>query len=180
MLHIRNILELNSFTDEIIQLFCSKARNICGGIIEAIVQTKVTNRTDFNKIPDLFYYEPGGTSIKNILHWVQIYHNQELAFYDYGKDKNMKIYGQPKPPSYNMSIFNDFAVPSLITRSDSDPFSSQKDVDLWLNSAKYQEKQDIIKVIELQRYNHLDYLWSEDAYEDIYKKIVEFIMKDDK
>jgi len=175
ILHIRNFLELNSLTDQFIHILCSKARFLCKNLIEAIVETKITNRTDYNKISDLFYYEPGGTSIKNILHWIQIFHNQDLAYYDYGKEKNLKVYNQTKPPSYNMTNFYDYSIPSFITRSDSDPFSSEKDVDLWLKFINYNQKKDIIQVLNLTNYNHLDYLWSEDAYEDIFKKIINFI-----
>jgi len=75
-----------------------------------------------------------------------------------------------------MNNFQNYLIPSLITKSDSDPFSAEKDVDLWLKFSKYEEKKDIIRVLNLKNYNHLDYLWSEEAYEDIYKKIVEFIL----
>lgn len=172
---MRNFLELNTWSDEVIHFLCSKQRFICKKAIEAFVQTKITNRTDYNEISDVFYYEPGGTSIKNILHWIQVYHNQDLAYYDYGKNKNLKVYNQTKPPSYNMSNFFDYYVPSLITRSDSDPLASAKDVDLWLDYAQFERKRDIIHVINLTNYNHLDYLWSQDAYEDVFKKVAEFI-----
>jgi lysosomal acid lipase/cholesteryl ester hydrolase/gastric triacylglycerol lipase len=160
----------------LIQNLCKKALSVCKKIIETIVETKVTDRTDYNLIPDLFYYEPGGTSIKNLLHWIQIYHNQKLAFYDYGNKKNMEVYKEPNPPIYNMSHFEDYSIPSFITRSDSDPFSSLEDVNLWLNYAKYDKKKDIINVLDLTNYNHLDYMWSIDAYEDIYKKVIKFVM----
>lgn len=87
----------------------------------------------------------------------------------------MKVYNQTKPPSYNMSNFYDYSIPSLITRSDSDPLASAKDVDLWLDYAKFETKRDIIHVINLTNYNHLDYLWSQDTYNDIFRKVVDFI-----
>lgn len=49
-------------------------------------------------------HEPGGSSITNVLHWIQMYRkNGILARYDYGKKKNMEIYGSEDPPIYNFN-----------------------------------------------------------------------------
>lgn len=40
---------------------------------------------DYKQIADIYYYEPGGTSTKNLVHWIQTYKKKELAFFDYGK-----------------------------------------------------------------------------------------------
>lgn len=176
-LHLRNFLELGTLTSDVIHFFCTKFGSFCKVLIEAIVETKITNRTDYKEISDLFFYEPGGTSIKNILHWIQIYHKQEFTSYDYGQKKNLEMYGQQNPPKYDLNNFANFNIPSLITKSDADPFSAEKDVDLWLKYAKYKEKQKVIEVLQLKNYNHLDYLWSLDAVNDIYVKVIDFITK---
>lgn len=106
---------------------------------------------------------------------MQIYTTQKLAKYDYGKKENLKVYGKSSPPEYNLNQFNTYDIPSFITRSDSDPFSALADIDLWLNYAEYENKKDVIEVLNLKNYNHLDYLWSKDAKNDIYDKILKFI-----
>lgn len=174
-LHIRNLLNFGTATSDVIHLLCTKLSFACELLIEPLVSTNITNRTNYKEIPDLFFYEPGGTSIKNILHWLQIYTSQKLAKFDYGKSQNLKIYGNVSPPEYNLNEFNNYEIPSLITRSDSDPFSALADIDLWLSYTKYENKKHIINVLNLNNYNHLDYLWSKDAKEDIYEKITDFI-----
>lgn len=37
-------------------------------------------------------HEPGGSSIMNIIHWVQMFRKGRFHFYDYGKKKNLEIY----------------------------------------------------------------------------------------
>ena len=60
--------------------------------------------------------------------------------------------------------------------SDSDPFSNENDLKhLTDNLNKH-----YAKVKKMSNYNHLDFLWSEDAKNDIYKDIVSFIQNGNK
>jgi hypothetical protein len=106
---------------------------------------------------------------------MQIYTSQKLAKFDYGKKDNLLIYGNINPPEYNLKQFSTYNIPSFLTRSDSDPFSALEDIDLWLKLANYDNKKNLIEVLNLKNYNHLDYLWSKDSKNDIYKKIVDFL-----
>ena len=106
---------------------------------------------------------------------MQIYTSQKLAKFDYGKKQNLIIYGEENPPEYDLGIFKDYDIRTFLTRSDSDPFSALKDVDLWLNYADYERKKDLIQVLNLENYNHLDYLWSKDALGDVYLEIFKFL-----
>ena len=47
----------------------------------------------------------GGTSTKNLLHWVQMIRTKRFRPFDYGHAKNMKVYGQSSPPDYDISNF---------------------------------------------------------------------------
>lgn len=37
-------------------------------------------------------HEPGGSSIMNIIHWVQMFRKRKLHFYDFGKKRNLEVY----------------------------------------------------------------------------------------
>jgi len=44
--------------------------------------------------------EPGGTSVHSIKHWIQAYRNGRFRKFDYGKEKNIEVYGTEVPPEY--------------------------------------------------------------------------------
>lgn len=121
---------------------------------------------------DLYFYEPGGSSTKNVIHWVQVYDDQVLGQFDYGKKLNLKIYGSEKPPEYDLSNWSNWSIPSFIINSDADPFSTEKDLEFFLSHVH--NKQNFF-IKKLTNYNHLDYLWSIDAKKDIYFDLIEFL-----
>ena len=59
--------------------------------------------------------------------------------------------------------------------SDTDPFSDKKDIDEFCDSIG---DQSLIKQFYVSRYNHLDYLWSQDTKEDIFEHIVNYLTQD--
>ena len=120
----------------------------------------------------MYYYEPGGTSTKNLIHWIQIFQNKKLEYFDYGK-KNYEIYGSIFPPMYKVENFKNWGIKSFLTLSDADDFSSEKDLDFFLEAIKGKER--FVKIKRVYNYNHLDYLWSEDAKKDIYEDILDFL-----
>lgn len=176
MLHLGNILELGTDFGSLVHFLCDKVEFICKEIIGNIIGTKVTNRVDWHDIDGLYFYEPGGTSTKNLLHWIQVNSRQVLSQYDYGQADNMKIYGTPSPPNYNLDNFKDYNIRSFITISDSDPFSDEKDIDLLLNKIP-KERHSQITIKRLTNYNHLDYLWAECAKTDLYDDILNFLQE---
>jgi lysosomal acid lipase/cholesteryl ester hydrolase len=46
---------------------------------------------------------PAGTSTKTVLHYVQLVKSGNFQKYDYGKTKNLEIYGEKEPPHYNLT-----------------------------------------------------------------------------
>jgi type IV secretory pathway VirB4 component len=57
--------------------------------------------------------------------------------------------------------------------SDSDPFSNEND----LKQITQFLHKDIVEVKKLINYNHLDFLWSKDAKDDIYVEILSKLNK---
>ena len=80
----------------------------------------------------------------------------------------MEIYGTKNPPIYDLSIFTKYKVKSYLYTSDSDPFSNIEDLN---HLTKYLNKK-YVTIRRLNNYNHLDFLWSDDAKEDIYMQVV--------
>ena len=168
-LHINNILCFNKFFYDAISNFCKLLNKPCYNIINFIVSNNFdTKRINMNKLFSEFLYVPAGTSSKNIRHWMQMYNTKRLARYDYGEKKNLEIYGTKKPPIYDLSIFRNYTIKSFLYTSDSDPFSNVED----LNHLTKYLNEKYVTIRRLNNYNHLDFLWSDDSKEDIYKQVV--------
>lgn len=72
-------------------------------LMNAIVGFQEDN-FDAEVLRDWLTFMPGGTSVRNILHWSQASRHGNFTAYDYGKeDKNMKAYGTKMPPEVRTS-----------------------------------------------------------------------------
>jgi len=50
-----------------------------------------TGRIDYDRLSkNIFLYEPGGTSVQNMKHWIQIYKAKKVQKYDFGILENLK------------------------------------------------------------------------------------------
>lgn len=50
---------------------------------------KIKHRINFDRFGVIISHEPGGSSINNALHWIQIYRRGYLHKYDHGKIRNI-------------------------------------------------------------------------------------------
>ena len=176
-LHINNILCFNKFFYDAISNFCKFFNKPCYNIVKFIVSNNFeTKRINMSKLFSEFLYVPAGTSSKNLRHWMQIYNTKRLARYDYGEKKNLEIYKTKKSPIYDLSEFKNYKIKSRLYTSDKDPFSNIDDLHhltKYLND-KY------VQIKRMINYNHMDFLWSDDAKEDIYKPVVKFLKNDER
>lgn len=58
---------------------------------------------NLDRLPVIMAHFPSGSSTKNFIHFQQFVKNDVFNKFDYGKKKNQAIYGQDKPPVYNLS-----------------------------------------------------------------------------
>lgn len=168
---VKNILNLNEVLYQTISLICKNANFICKPIIQYFVEDYPTNRIDYEKLFNEFYNIPSGTSARNVNHWIQMFSSKQFGQYDYGKDINFLKYGQMTPPEYDLSKFKKYTVKSLMTVSDADPFSKIEDCEHLFQHIN----NDVLTLIKLKDFNHLDYLWSKDASELLYLEIIKFL-----
>ena len=55
------------------------------------------------RMPVIMAHFPSGSSSKNFIHYQQFIKTGEFKQLDYGEKKNQIIYGQKKPPAYDLS-----------------------------------------------------------------------------
>jgi len=117
-------------------------------------------------------HTPAGTSVQNVLHYGQMVKNGKFQAYDYGTEKNLAKYGSPEPTQYS--------VKNLTTRviaysGGHDWLADPKDVKWLVNQIPHLLNHKIIP-----KYNHLDFIWGEDANRMVYGGIMRTIAKYEK
>lgn len=179
-LHVFDIIPFNNIANfptevgKIITDFCAGIGEVmCDKLLALLLGD--TGRIYFDDIKNtLFLYEPGGTSKQNMKHWLQIYDAKKLQKYDYGMIENLIKYGSINPPAYNLRNLNEYKIPSIITLSNADLLADPNDVKEFIANIK---DQSVIDLWSLDNWSHVDYIWADDAYDELYPKIVEFLGK---
>ncbi len=105
-------------------------------------------------------------------HWIQIYKAKRVQKYDYGIIENMKHYGQTTPPVYDLKKMKGYSIPSLMTISDADPFANPQDTLDFIDNI---ENKNIVNILSLTNYNHIDYFWADSAIQEIFPKVMNFL-----
>ena len=134
--------------------------------------TKRFNYTKYGK--NLLMYQPCGTSLRNMKHWIQIYSKKKVQKYDYGKIKNLFYYKRSSPPAYDLNQMKKYSIPSLMTISDVDPFSSPQDT---LDFVDIIGDKKVVEFINVTNYNHIDYFYADSAIVEIFPNILNFLAK---
>lgn len=141
--------------------------------VQTVVGFDKTLHLDLGMLPMMGQNDVGGTSTKNLFHWVQMMRAGYFQQFDYGSaDANWREYGQSSPPLYNIDSFktNLASVPIFLIAGANDalvqPTDYAKLIDLMPPSAKSKVIAD---------YNHLDYMWAADTNEYVNKDVLDFI-----
>lgn len=144
---------------------------MCKAVISSIIENHVTDNIDWFSIRNLYYYQPGGTSTKNLIHWLQIIESPKIKHFDYGTNKNLEVYGTLEAPEYDISKLENFKIKMFLTTSSGDPYCNREDFQNMIKIFKSAN----ITVKDVGNYNHLDYLWGKNAHKDIYEDLLKFL-----
>uniref|UniRef100_A0A672TRL4 Lipase n=1 Tax=Strigops habroptila TaxID=2489341 RepID=A0A672TRL4_STRHB len=112
---------------------------------------------------------PAGTSVQNVIHWHQVIRADQLQAYDYGSKENMKKYNQPAPPVYKVE---EISTPIAVWSGGRDKFADPKDTAKLLPRIK-----NLIYHEHFPSWGHLSFIWSLDAPQKMYRKIIELLAK---
>jgi len=116
-------------------------------------------------------HTPAGTSVHTITHYAQL--NQEGGFlkYDYGRRGNKQHYGQDTPPAFNLSSV---AVPTALFWGPNDFLAAPEDV---ATLAGELPNLQLNMRVPWDKFNHLDFVWSTEAYNIVYPDLMDFLAK---
>ena len=174
LIPVKNMLTLPKEIGQIFVPLCtSKAKVLCNKVLSlAFGGFHETGRIDYERLgKNIFLYEPGGTSVQNLQHWLQIHKAKRVQKYDFGVLENIKKYGQPTPPIYDLKKMKKYSIPSIMTISDADPFANPQDTLDFIDNI---ENKNIVNILSLTNYNHIDYFWADSAVTEIFPKVLNF------
>ncbi|XP_055590845.1 lipase 3-like [Uranotaenia lowii] len=119
-------------------------------------------------MPVIFGHTPAGTSTKTVVHYAQeIHESGNFQRFDYGEAENSRRYGQAKPPSYDLEAIR---TPVALFYANNDWLAGPNDVANLFNRLS-QSAIGMFKVPN-DNFNHVDFLWGNDAPEVVYKQLV--------
>lgn len=166
--------QLNLRSDWFINLLDS----ICYGRINCNdLLSSITGRNCcFNNSRVDFYleFEPHPSSTKNLNHLFQMIRKGTFSKYDYGVFKNLMLYGQLKPPEFQIGDIPK-SLPLWIAYGGKDALADVTDVERAIKELK-----STPDLVFLEKYGHLDFIVSVNAKEDIYDSLISFFKSREK
>ncbi|CAI2370342.1 unnamed protein product [Moneuplotes crassus] len=175
-LGINNVLLWPTIVNVTLKSIVRPLRKSILRFIQMIVGMKEEISVDLSRMPVMGRHEPGGSSLQNMLHWMQIMNSKEFRRYDYGKEENIKIYGQEAPPLYDFEVLKENVkdLDMLLFRGEIDALVTQEDFERLLDIFDFKIGKTLDYKI-VPKYDHLDYVWADNAYEEIGKPIIDFL-----
>ncbi|CAH1397744.1 unnamed protein product [Nezara viridula] len=115
-----------------------------------------------------------GTSTKVLAHFAQSLRTEKsFRQFDFGVEKNIVAYGQKEPPCYQLS---NIRIPIVLFYSKEDWLSTMEDVEALADVLENSIKGNLIrKKIELNNFNHLDFIWGSVARQNIFNDILTYM-----
>ncbi|GMS99514.1 hypothetical protein PENTCL1PPCAC_21689, partial [Pristionchus entomophagus] len=158
-------LSLDSLTAPVFFPFCSDPamKNLCLGIIAA---TGPMDQLDKSRLPLLLSHFPGGTSVKLVLHWLQLAAKANATAFDYGPEGNMAAYGTVAAPVYD---FSRYRVPTTLFFSPADTLVNDDSIKQALSVIP---QCAIVRARNLTGFGHFDFLWGTRARKEVHNKII--------
>ncbi|CAE7194270.1 Lipf [Symbiodinium natans] len=104
-------------------------------------------------IANLAAHFPAGTSVKDFDHYEQFLISDRFGRFDYGRAENVKHYGVPDPPSYNVSAIG---MPLALFRGSADTLADPLDVHHLSNDLK--DNENVVFSKEYAGYSHVTWM----------------------
>ncbi|XP_013099817.1 lipase 3 [Stomoxys calcitrans] len=122
-------------------------------------------------LSDVCGAQPAGASIKQILHFIQVYVKGKFQQYDYGSSQHNEMhYQQATPPAYDISSISNCV---HLYYGVTDHLADAQDVHKLAKRLPCAVVQPISD--EHDKWNHYDFLWSEDAKRLINEHIIRVV-----
>ena len=164
---VRDFMPSTTLVKWMARKICPEDTVACDNLLFLLSGYDISNLNK-TRVPVYFTHTPAGTSVQNILHYGQMIISRRFQAYDFGSEKNFAKYGQLTPREYKVNL----TTPVYAYSGGQDWLADPSDVK-WLIS----EIPHLLRHKVIPRYNHLDFIWGEDANRVVYKQIVRTVTK---
>lgn len=145
------------------QLICSNILFLLCGF--NYKQLNVTN------LPVIYAHLPAGASTKQLVHYGQEIVSGEFQKFDYGSEKNMRMYHSKVPPKYHVERVTS---PVALFYSMQDWFSNTTDINIL---RKILPNVVDAYVVPDEKFNHIDFIYAKDLKTLIFNRLSELLSK---
>ena len=111
---------------------------------------------DQNSLAVYLNHYPCGTSLKCLIHYVQIIQQKKFIYFDYRKEANWALYHRKTPPEYDLSVIKNF--PIMLIGGEKDKLANPEDIK-WLN---LELKNNVIYFKIVPNMGHLSFMCGKD------------------
>eukprot|EP00118_Oscarella_pearsei_P025538 m.308342 g.308342 ORF g.308342 m.308342 type:complete len:392 (+) comp43800_c0_seq1:40-1215(+) len=163
----KDFLPSNAFTKLAAETLCDVdvVDTICSDVIFIICGFDTSNLNN-SRLPVYISHTPAGTSVQNMAHFAQGVNKKAFQMFDYGSAAaNRAHYNQDSPPPYNITSFT---VPTYAYSGGNDWLADPTDVAALLPQLSQLKGHKVYPT-----YQHLDFIWAENASTEVYKDIIE-------
>lgn len=158
LLKIKSVQFINigqiQFCKLVIDMFCNKTNFVCKFLF-SLFTDKQPDYLNLAKMPEYLSHDPSGTSVQSVDHFLQFLELNDPIFqkYDYGETENLKYYGTPTPPRYDIS--------NIETKVSM--FYGENDILCSLeNVSNIMDMKKDIQPYYMDTWGHLGYTWAKD------------------
>nr|XP_025706741.1 lipase member J-like isoform X1 [Callorhinus ursinus] len=140
---------------------------ICRDILFMIYGCDLEN-INMSRVDVYMSHNPAGTSVQNMLHWSQLFNSSQLRAFDWGSPVlNLAHFNQSTSPFYDVRNMN---VSTATWNGGNDLLADPEDVKNLLP-----EITNHIYHKTVSYYNHIDFLFGLDVYQQVYREIIDII-----
>jgi pimeloyl-ACP methyl ester carboxylesterase len=154
---------------------CPDIGDVCPDVLDIMCGDGNSANVNRSNFASLLRYDPGGTSVNNMLHWAQLVQSGAFQMHDYGPVLNQQLYNQTTAPMYSLS--NMEGPPTAVFYGSNDALADPADIAFILEKVP---KGVLVNVTEISGYAHLDFVWGLDAFTRLYPQVLEVIAQHQK
>ena len=116
---------------------------------------------------------PAGSSFTNFQHYTQTMYSDRFAKFDYGKEKNLQLYGQVRSPEYDLKKISG-KVAIFYCEGDNDNYAGSRH-NKWL--IENMPKKSLVHSEALKNFEHVDLYFGINARLTLYDKMIELMKR---
>ena len=151
---------------------CPDIGDLCPDVLDILCGDGNNANVNRSNFASLLRYDPGGTSVNNMLHWAQLVQSGAFQMHDYGSAQNQIFYNQTSAPMYTLQEME--GPPTAVFYGSNDALADPTDITYILQNVP---KSVLVNVTEMSDYAHLDFVWGLDASTRLYPQVIELIQK---